>query len=91
MPNVPMDPVSVGTRVADDWLEGTDENSLEELVAAIHRLAQRLGQSADVVYGDHAVSALATALREAADDMEVEFAERCLRGEKLMAKVRRAA
>lgn len=47
VPDVPMDAVSVGTRVADAWLEGTDQNSVEELVAAIHRLAQVLGNSAD--------------------------------------------
>lgn len=86
-----MDPVSVGTRVADTWLEGTDQNSLDELVAAIHRLAQRLGNTADILYGDHAVAVLATAYREAADDMEVEFAERVAHGDKLMAKIGRAA
>lgn len=89
--NIDMSPHAVGERVADAWLEGSDENSLEELMAAVHRLGQRLGNTAEIVYGDGAVSTMATAFREAADDMEMALGERVGHGERMMAKNRRAA
>jgi len=46
-----MSPEAIGRRLADDWLEGTDQNSLEELVAAIHRLSEILGSMAEIVHG----------------------------------------
>lgn len=91
--DVPMDAVSVGTRIADDWLEGTDENSISELCAAVLRLGERLGNTAEIIHGDEAVLWMAQAFRDAADDMEIAFGERVGHGERMMARLnaRRAA
>lgn len=77
---VDMSPEAVGKRLAEGWLEGTDQNSVDELRAAVVHLARRLGSMAEIIYDDEAVGAIADGFRVAADTMEAEFGERLRRG-----------
>ena len=76
----------VGATLADAWVDGCDQNSPGELVAAIHEFARRLSTLFEVCHGDASVGLLARALREAADEVELEFGERVGRGERNMAR-----
>lgn len=75
-----MSPEAVGKRLAEGWLEGTDQNSVDELRTAVVHLARRLGSMAEIIYDDEAVGAIADGFRVAADTMEAEFGERLRRG-----------
>jgi hypothetical protein len=86
-----MSPPAVAARVVDDWLDGTDQYEFELMKCLVFELATRLGNTAEIVYGDGALLQLAVAFREAADDMEMQHGERVGRGERNMKKLGRAA
>lgn len=75
---------TVGAALASDWVQGCEYNTADELVAAIHEFARRLSTVFEVCHGDASVGLLARALREAADEVELEFGERVGHGERLM-------
>ncbi len=78
------DPGEVGDCLAADWADGCEDNTLDQLVEAIHAFARRLALMAEIIHGDDGVPRLTRAFREAADGAEMDFGVRVAHGDRLM-------
>lgn len=61
---------TVGEYIAEDWMDGCEENEQGDLEDAVRDLGLRLAIQFEVAHGDDAVLSLAQVLRETADEIE---------------------
>jgi ABC-type iron transport system FetAB ATPase subunit len=77
----------VGELLSDDWVDGLDQNSQEEIEAAILAFCLKVATIVEVMHGDAAVLKMSQKFRDAANSIDTRLAALIKQGEENMAKV----